>query len=307
MSGLAYYPAAVAAAVAFAVSATLSHRSAGEVPDAQGLGPRQLLGFVRATVAHPYWLSGMALSTVGLGLHAFALHAGKLAVVQPLLVLGVLFALPLQRRLHHERIHRVELLWGLALVTGLAGFIVVGTAGVASTHETADRAPAIVAGLLAVGVAAVCVVLARGRQRGTAAALLGVATGIALAWAATLIKACTNLLTQGPVTLITSWQLYALLAVGALGLLLNQLAFQAGPLSASLPAITVVDPLVAVLLGVVVYDEHLRHSPWAIAIEAGSLLLFSAATFALTRHQTTTVPDPAQPVARSQLTQDADR
>lgn len=59
---------------------------------------------------------------------------------------------------------------------------------------------------------------------------------------ATLIKACTNLLVQGPVTLMTSWQLYALLAIGAVGLLPNQLAFQAGPLSESLPAITVVDP-----------------------------------------------------------------
>lgn len=77
--GLVYYPAAVAAAGAFAVSATLAHRSAGEVPDAQGLGSRQLQGFVRATLAHPYWLGGIALSTVGLSLHAFALHRGALA------------------------------------------------------------------------------------------------------------------------------------------------------------------------------------------------------------------------------------
>lgn len=77
--------------------------------------------------------------------------------------------------------------------------------------------------------------VARGRQRGTAAALLGVATGISLAGMATLIKACTNLLVQGPVTLMTSWQLYAPLAIGAVGWLPNQLAFQAGPLSESLP------------------------------------------------------------------------
>jgi hypothetical protein len=260
-SGLAYYPAALAAAVAFAVSATLAHRSAGEVPDAQGLGPRQLLSFVRATLAHPYWLGGIALSTVGLGLHAFALHAGALAVVQPLPVLGVLFALPLQRRLNRERIRRSELLWALALVAGLAGFLVVATAGVASTHEAADRGPAIVAGLLALGAAAVCVLVARGRQSATAAALLGVATGIAFAGTATLIKACTNLLAHSPMALLTSWPLYTLLAVGAVGLLLNQLSFQAGPLSASLPAITVVNPLLAVLLGVTVYDETFATPP----------------------------------------------
>jgi hypothetical protein len=285
MSGLACYLAAVAAAGAFAVSATLAHRSAGEVPDAQGLGPRQLLGFVRATMAHPYWLGGIAVSTVGLGLHAFALHAGALAVVQPLLVLGVLFALPLQRRLNRERIRRIELLWALALVAGLGGFLVVATAGVAPTHEAADRGPAIVAGLLALGAAPMCVLVSRGRQRATAAALLGAATGIAFAGTATLIKACTRLLARSPVALVTSWQLYTLLAAGAVGLLVNQLAFQAGPLSASLPVITVVNPLLAVLFGVVVYDENLRHTPWAIATEAGSLMLFSMAAFALTRHQ----------------------
>lgn len=311
MSGLACYPAAVAAAGAFAVSATLAHRSASEVPDAQGLGPRQLLGFVRATLAHPYWLGGIALSTVGLGLHAFALHAGALSVVQPLLVLGVLFALPLQRRLRGERIRRVELLWGLALVAGLAGFLVVATAGVAVTHEAADRGPAIAAGLLALGAAGVCVLVARGRQRASAAALLGVATGIVFAGTATLIKACTSLLAHNPVALVTSWQLYTLLAAGTVGLMINQLAFQAGPLSASLPAITVVNPLLAVLLGVVIYDENLRHTPWALATEAGSLMLFTVAAFALTRHQAaaTQPPVPGAPhaIERSELAQDADR
>ncbi|HEY6422999.1 MAG TPA: hypothetical protein VIY28_07070, partial [Pseudonocardiaceae bacterium] len=106
VAGLASYSAAVAAAAAaaFAVSTTLTHRSAGEVLDAQGFQLRQLLGLIRATLAHPYWLGGIALSMVGLGLHAFALNGGALAVVQLLMVLGLLFALPLQRRLRHERI-----------------------------------------------------------------------------------------------------------------------------------------------------------------------------------------------------------
>jgi hypothetical protein len=250
VAGLVSYPAAVAAAAAFAVSTTLAHRSAGEVPDAQGFQPRQLLSFIRATLAHPYWLGGIALSTVGLGLHAFALNGGALAVVQVLMVLGLLFTLPLQRRLRHERIPRTELWWACTLVLGMAGFLLVATAGVPAVHESPDRGPASAAGLLTVGAAAGCVLLARDREGATAAALLGIATGIAHAGTATLTKACANLLGHGPTTLLTSWQLYALLAAGAVGLLLNQLSFQAGPLTASLPAITVVNPLLAVLLGV---------------------------------------------------------
>ena len=81
---------------------------------------------------------------------------------------------------------------------------------------------------------------------------------------ASLIKECTGLISQGPVTLLTGWQPYALVVAGASGLLFNQLAYQAGPLSASLPAIAVVDPLIAILLGITVFDEHLRHSLPAI-------------------------------------------
>ncbi len=55
-------------------------------PDAQGLGPRQLLGFIRATLARPYWLDHVEHG--GTGLHAFALHRGALAVVQPLASTG---------------------------------------------------------------------------------------------------------------------------------------------------------------------------------------------------------------------------
>lgn len=53
-----------------------------------------------------------------------------------------------------------------------------------------------------------------------------------------------------------------------------------------------VNPLLAVLLGITVYDENLRHTPWAIATEAGFLVLFTAAAFALTRHQAAAAEPP---------------
>ncbi|MGH3436920.1 MAG: hypothetical protein ACRDRN_10690, partial [Sciscionella sp.] len=65
--------------------------------------------------------------------------------------------------------------------------------------------------------------------------------------------------------------------------LLHQLAFQAGPLSASLPAITTVDPLVSVVLAVAVFDEPLRHGPLAIAGQVAGLALLTTAAVILTR------------------------
>jgi drug/metabolite transporter (DMT)-like permease len=204
-----------------------------------------------------------------------------LAVVQPLLVSNVLFALPVHHRLRREPVRRVELLWAALLVTGFTGFLLVATAGVPTGHEPADRGPAVASAAL-VALAGLTLIASARRRGGTAAAaLLGIATGVLFAVTASLLKVCTVPLTGGPLHLLGSWQLYGLIGTGASGILLTQLAYQAGPLSASLP--TVVDPLVAILLGVPVFDEHLRHSPRAVVGEVLFLALLAVAAVGLGR------------------------
>ncbi len=305
VSNLVAAAAGLGAAASFAASTVLQARSASGAPDAQGLRPRQLAAFLAATLTHPLYLAGLVADVAGVGLHALALHAGALAFVQPLLVTGVLFTLPLHHRLAGRRVSRGELVWGVVLTAALAGFLLTASTdagtGTAGATEPVDRGPAVAAAVLAAAAALACTLLARragspatrkagnGPGPGTAAALLGVATGIAFAGTAALLKTCTDLLVRGPLALLTSWQLYALLGVGAAGLLLHQLAFQAGPLTASLPAFTAVDPLVSVALGVVIFDERLRHTPSALLLELVSLALLSVAAVILTR---TTLPEP---------------
>ncbi len=119
--------------------------------------------------------------------------------------------------------------------------LVAGTANHGAPTGGADHAPATaVTGFLLAGV---CVLLGRRqRQGGRSAALLGIAVGTVYAATAALLRALTTIALRGPIPLLTSWQLYAVVVLGATGLLLNQVAFQAGPLSASLPAIATVDP-----------------------------------------------------------------
>jgi len=249
----------LASALAFSVSSSLKHVSAGQVPDAQDLGARSLGRFVRATLAHPLWLGGIGADVVGLSLQVIALHLGALGVVQPLLISGLLFALLLRSR-SGQSVSPREIGWAVVVSLALVGFLVLaGTAHQASA-DGADRGPAIAAAVAGIVLAVVCVVLGR-RQRhgGRSAALLGIAVGAIYAATAALLKALTTIALRGPIPLFTSWQLYAVLVLGAGGLLLNQVAFQAGPLSASLPAIASVDPLLSIVIGVVVYDENIRH------------------------------------------------
>jgi hypothetical protein len=271
-------------AAAFAVAASLKHRSAGEVPDAQNLRPTAVGQFVRATVVHRLWLAGLAADAVAVLLQIVALHYGALAVVQPLLISGLLFAL-LLRPLHHQPIGQRELGWALVVSVALVGFLALaGTVARTSTTAGVDRVPAIIAGIVGLVLAAGCVAVAhRQRPGGISAALLGVAVGITYAAAAALLKAVGDVAVHGPRALLTSWQLYTVLVIGTLGLLLNQLAFQAGPLTASLPAIATVNPLASIAIGVLVYDETVRHSPEASLGLALLLLVLGIAVIQLTR------------------------
>ena len=271
-------------AAAFAVAASLKHRSAGEVPDAQNLRPTAVGQFVRATVVHRLWLAGIAADAVAVMLQIVALHYGALAVVQPLLISGLVFAL-LLRPLHHQPIGQRELGWALVVSVALVGFLALaGTAARSSTTAGVDRVPAIIAGIVGLVLAASCVAVAhRQRPGGISAALLGVAVGITYAAAAALLKAVGDVAVHGPRALLTSWQLYTVFVIGVLGLLLNQLAFQAGPLTASLPAIATVNPLASIAIGVLVYDETVRHSPEASLGLALLLLVLGIAVIQLTR------------------------
>lgn len=271
------------AALAFSLSTTMKKASAGRVPDARESGAGGVAGFVRATLRHPLWLAGLAADVVGLCLQVVALHLGALALVQPLLVSGLLFALLLRPR-RAGRISRREALWAVVLTGCLIAFLSLSGSISGTQHAVAaDRLPAVVAALAGVLVAGMCLFLAHRRVPAvTRAALIGVTVGAIYAATAALIKATTDILgAHGLVTVVISWQLYALLALGGAGLFLTQLAFQAGPLTASLPAISTVDPLFSVTLGVLVYDEHLRRGPLGGLVLFALLLLLAASVIQL--------------------------
>lgn len=274
------------AALAFALSSSLKHVSAGHHPDAQSMGPRKLARFAQAMLSHPLWLGAIGCDVVGLGLQVTALHLGALVVVQPLLVTGLVFALLLRRFYDRHHIGRRQVVWAVVLSAALAGFVILATTGHNPIRpERADRLPAVVAGICGALLAGACVELGR-RQRdeGRSAALLGIAVGIIYAATAALLKGVTDVALKGPVALLSSWQLYTVAVIGATGLLLNQLAFQAGPLTASLPATATVDPLLSIVVGVFVYDEQIRRGPAGGVVLALLVVLLGIAVIQLARN-----------------------
>jgi hypothetical protein len=273
------------AAFSFALSSALKHVSAGQGPSTDRFGLKGIGDFIRATVSHPLWLAGIACDGIGLASQATALHLGDLSVVQPLLVSGLVFAVLLRQRLDHSQFTRAEFGWTAVLAFTLGGFLLLAasTKGDAST-ATADRLPAFISGSVGLALAGACVELGRRQRRaGRMAALLGVAVGIIYAADAALLKAVTDIATRHLLDVLISWQVYAVIALGAAGLLVNQLAFEAGPLVASLPATATVDPLLSIVVGVLVYDEHVRPGPAHGAVLLAMLCLLGIAIIKLAR------------------------
>jgi drug/metabolite transporter (DMT)-like permease len=255
---------------------------------------RRELGVVRRAVWSGAWLSGTALALGAFALHAFALHEGDLTLVQPLLVTVVLFALPASWAIRAAVVRASECIWALVLVLALTAFF--AAAHPATRGASVDFWPAIMAAVLATLAIVFCLLVAGKRRGGESAALLGAAAGIAFAGVAGLVKEVTHQLAHGPGALVGDWQLYALLLVGATGVVLTQLAYRAGPLSASLPAMNCVNPLVSVLIGIVVFDEHLRTGPIASSAEFLALAVMTVATVMLSRHpHSDRRPGPTQP------------
>jgi drug/metabolite transporter (DMT)-like permease len=287
--------ACLGSALAFATSSSLKHVSAGQAPDAQSLHPHRLGAFVRATVVHRLWLGGIACDAIGVTLQALALHFGALVIVQPLLTLGLVFALLLRRWHDHREVSHAQVGWAVLLTVSLAGFVILTLPAAGPVHRV-DRAPAAFGAIIGAVVAAVCVELGR-RQRGPGrtAALMGLALGVVYAGTAALLKAITDVGARSPWHVLASWQLYVALLLGAIGLLVNQIAFQAGPLPASLPAAATLDPVVSIIIGITVYDEHVRRGPGGGTLLVALLLVLCAAIIQLAR---VNAAAEAQPPAR---------
>ncbi len=278
---------ALLAAALFALASAVQQRTAAAVPD----GPGGSLDLVRALARSPRWWAGTLADTGGYVAQAAALGLGSLLLVQPLLVTTVLFALPLGARWAGRRLRRADWAWAGVLVVALAAFVVTGepTAG-SDAAGWRHWLPAWGVLAAAGGGCLLGAALRRGTPR---AVLLALSTGMAYGLAAALTKGVVDLLDDGVTAVLTSWSTWLLAAALLGGTLVQQAAFQAGPLGASLPAATVGEPVVGAALGITVLGERLRAGGAEWVLVAVLIAAMVAATVALARSSAAPAAAPA--------------
>lgn len=266
---------ALSSAMLYALAAVFQQKAAVAEPLEHSLRLRLLINLLH----RPLWLMGLACDVGAFLLQFWALDHGSLVLVQPLLVSGLLFALPLGAITSHERMTRNDWIGAALVVTGLSVFLVVAQ----PDNGSADAAPKVWV-MLVVGTLSVVGLLllaAHGSKGPRRAGLLATAAGTLYGLTAALTKACGHLLDHGLKHLVTSWKPYALAAGGVSGTVIDQSAYQAGPLNWSLPILTVTDPVVSIAIGAFVFGEGIEIKGLAPVFEAIALVVMTVGVFML--------------------------
>ncbi|WP_029138437.1 DMT family transporter [Nakamurella lactea] len=254
---------AIGAATLIALGTVLRHRASTDGHTAGGL-----------------WWLGALVAFAGFALQVAALSTGSLLVVQPLIVLSVLFALPFDQWINHQIPTARQWLWGILLALGVGVFV-----------SFTDTEPARMGRQLWVLVLVVCVVLAallamvvyaERSARAPKALLYGVVSGALFGIAAVLVNTVGHQLDQ-PLLALQRPPLYLFLLVAGAAVLCQQRSFIAGNLQASFPAMTVSEPIVSMALAMALVGDKLNRHSWATAVSLCGLALMVVGVIRLAR------------------------
>jgi len=262
-------PVAVGAAASFGAAALLQHQASRQAPRSGPLNPRLLWDLVGL----PHFRWSILLGVVGFALQVVALRYAPLAIVQPLLVTGVIFYLGFGSIARRRRPDAVLLSGVVLALAGLIGFLLISRPSAGTATFTSGAALPL--GICLVVLVGACLLAWRKLGQEYRIVPLAGATAVCYGVTATLVRSL--LATPSLSVLISRWELYAVIVVAPTGFLLNQNAFQQGRAgSLALTITTVGDPVVAIGAGAAWLSESLRGGAWVSAGEVVLLMLMAA-------------------------------
>jgi hypothetical protein len=298
MSSLIAVVAALGAALLLGISSVADQRSTKRVEPRRVMSPRIFADLVR----QPLWLTALAANVAGFALQVVALDNGSIAVVQPLLVCDLVFAVLILSFLGRRSVLRrpggrrkaLIIFTGVGVTTaGIAGFLATGRPSAGTTQVSTGMLPVLAIGLIVV-IGGCLAVAARNRNLRPLA--LALACGVNYGVAAFVVKLVTSEFRGGLAGVFTSWPVYVLAVAGPLGFLLNQDAFQQGRFLAPVQAIiTTADPVISIALGITWLHVRLSTGPAAVAGEIVSILVMIAGIVITASH----APAAARPAPAS--------
>ena len=271
------FSCAVLASCGNATANVMQRKASLSQPDLP-FGPRLLWSLVRT----PTWLIGFGGLVGSFVLQAVALSNGELSAVEPIITLEVPLTLLVASWVFSGSLSSND--WTSILVmTGGMIVLVSALAPSGGDPTKVDHLTWVAAGGATAATIFALIIAARRGGRLWRTACLGAAAGTSFGMTATMIKETMAQLSEhGVMGIITSWRTYVAIGFGILGLVLVQAALHQGPLVAAQPGFTLMDPLVSILWGVLIFNEQTRTGWWLVIATLGAIGI-GAGVFRLAR------------------------
>jgi len=283
---------ALVSALLYGLASVLQQRGAAAQPEDQSLR----LGLLARLIRDPWWMVGLGCDVAGYVFQFIALGHGPIVLVQPLLVCGLLFALPIGAAVAGRKLLRSDWVAAVMVCAGLAAFLTIARPS-AGSNDVATGIWVLLLTTCAV-VALVLVLMSNGRGPRVRVVMLSAGAGVLYGAGAALTKTSSHLLNEGWLRLALHWQPYMLALFGLAGMLLAQSAFQAGWLDVSLPTMSVMDPIVSIVIGALAFGEGLASGPGDVAVEVVALMVMSLGVIMLARANARSTVAPSPSVSR---------
>ncbi|WP_300264856.1 DMT family transporter [Microbacterium sp.] len=259
-------PLALAGAVFMSLGAQYQHRGVDKVERLSGsAGTTGLTGAqLKGLLTRPSWIIGTVMLGLAIVCQLAALSIAPLIVVQPLGAIALVMTTLLNARISGHTPTRRSLTSIAACVGGIFIFVLVA-ALFATEHAISDRQLFVILAILLVVIILLggCWLILRHRMR---ALFYVVGAGILYGFVATMAKAVIERVKAQEFDWITVVCVIALLAAAAAGAYFVQTAYSSGPPDLVIAGLTVVDPLIAVLIGMLVLGEAAAAPPWALVV-----------------------------------------
>ncbi len=234
------------------------------------------------------WAVALLLTSGGVGLHVVALNFGTIAVVQALGTLTLIFALPIAAVRFRTPIGRAAWVDAILTVIGLALILSLSieSAGTSVLAEPDDR----YLSLITLGAVAVLSLAAWRSGPRVQAVLLAAAAGVAFGISSVLSKAVLGSFTAGGIGSVSVFAGVMVLVFATGGYLLSQLSYGRAGMAAPLATVSVSNPIVAAIAGVVVFDEGFRFGPLGLVVVAFAAVVMTMGVIGLARRAATPSP-----------------
>ncbi len=261
---------ALLSAVALAIGAQLQNDAVGIQKKAALSGRshvsfRQLLDLLK----HPRWVTGLAISAFALVLQFTALLLAPLILVQPIGAIALVITSILNAKITKTKLNQASV-YAIALCTAGLGAFVVLAHQVAVEPEIDDNNLLLILGLAISLIAIFSYIFFSGASKFRPLTFI-IGAGVLYGFVATLTKVVVkrlfyqdgfNRMVTGNIEWatdsLTVLALLSMLAAAFLGGWFVQNAYASGPPDLVIAGLTVIDPLIAVSIGVIILNEAMN-------------------------------------------------